>query len=80
MWKKTPAHAVTHSSACKMAFGRPTKEIGACPRCDELRAGAAPRKGWGASKRDNDRRRSAEIYSHNCTESKCGPVCTFGEW
>jgi hypothetical protein len=69
-----------HNSKCTMAFGRPTKQEGECPRCDELRTGAAPRKGWGASKRENDRRHAAEIRAHRCTPSRCGTVCTFGEW
>lgn len=33
-----------HNSECKMSFGRPTKQEGICPRCDELRSGAKPRK------------------------------------
>jgi len=59
-----------------MAFGRPTKEVGACPRCDELRNGAKPRKGWGVSRKEMDRK---AIRKHKCGES-CGTVCTFGEW
>lgn len=64
-----------HNGQCSMAFGRYSPE-GECPRCDELRAGAPPRK-WRES---HDARRVREIRAHDCVESKCGPVCTFGDW
>lgn len=34
-----------HSADCKMSFGRPDKS-GCCERCNEILAGAEPRKGW----------------------------------
>lgn len=62
------------------SFGRLTP---GCPRCDELASGAAPRQ-WAPGKRDEDRRRCAEIAAHFASERHlgggCGPVCTFGEW
>ncbi len=59
------------------AFGR--RKPG-CPRCDELAAGAPPRKGWGASRRQADALRSAAIRAHRCSVSGCGPVCTAFDW
>jgi hypothetical protein len=62
------------------AFGRLTA---GCLRCDELATGAQPRA-WANSRRDDDRRRAAEIAAHfsgqHHLSGGCGPVCTFGEW
>lgn len=77
-----------HNSKCKLAFGRPTKEVGACPRCDELRNGAAPRKGWSMSYNYQMKHGVGPEYerwkraldAHNCDNAKCGPVCTYGDW
>lgn len=55
-------------------FGRLTA---GCPRCDELRGGAAPRRGWGRSSR-YDGRVSADAR-HSCQESNCAPICTWGD-
>ena len=54
-------------------FGRLT---GGCPRCDELRAGAAPRQGWGRSSRYDGH----STEPHSCQESNCAPICTWGDW
>ena len=54
-------------------FGRLT---GGCPRCDELQAGAAPKKGWGRSSRFDGH----STKKHSCRESNCGPICTWGDW
>ena len=54
-------------------FGRLT---GGCPRCDELRAGAAPKQGWGRSSRFD----GYATEKHSCQESNCAPICTFGDW
>lgn len=54
-------------------FGKKTP---GCPRCDEMLAGA-PAVKWRIS---NDKQRVSEIRSHNCKVSKCGVVCTFGDW
>lgn len=69
-----------HNERCRMAFGRPTREIGACPRCDELRSGAAPRKSWGYAKKEAERCLTAAIRAHDCVASRCGPVCTAFDW
>lgn len=65
-----------HKVDCNMAFGRkdPT-----CPRCQELTNGAKPRDSWHQKRQDNNRR-VMEIRNHNCRQSGCGPVCTFGDW
>jgi len=71
-----------------LPFGRKA-DLGQCPRCDELRQGAAPRSpGWvgelGQRARD-DQQRSAEIRAHFAPDGPhdpktCGPVCTFADW
>ena len=72
------------------AFGRLT--VG-CPRCDELRAGAAPVR-WNLSGEYGVRngrvveltreqaalRLSQAIRNHDCAKSRCGPVCTAFDW
>ena len=61
-------------------FGRKTK---GCPRCDELLAGAAPKQGWGRSSHPFVRfGRYDEVPTekHSCKESKCAPICTWGDW
>lgn len=72
-----------HGTNCKMAFGRKDPN---CPRCQELLAGAPARTRFGESpeyaamkKRnaENERRWNRE---HDCVKSKCGPVCTWGQW
>lgn len=69
-----------HSNACTMAFGRPSKVAGTCPRCDELRAGAAPRPGYTSLRQATEQRQIAAIRAHRCAVSNCGPVCTFGDF
>lgn len=54
-------------------FGKKTP---GCPRCDEMLAGA-PAVKWRIS---NDKQRVSEIRAHDCKVSKCGVVCTFGDW
>lgn len=66
-----------HKTDCKMSFGR---KDATCPRCQELLAGAEPRKGWGHAKREQERRQIEAIRRHDCKASNCGPVCTFGDW
>ena len=67
-----------------------------CPRCDELLAGAAPvqwagtRRGKRCSTPGCGQMtepgeytticRSCQIKRHNCTESRCGTVCTAFDW
>jgi hypothetical protein len=57
-----------------MVFGK--REAG-CPRCAELASGAAPIT-W--ARRDDDRQRSHEVRAHDCERSRCGNVCTFGDY
>lgn len=59
-----------HNDKCVMAFGK-YSPIGDCPRCDELRNGAAPRKGWF--------RKVEPVRPHDCKLSRCGPICTHGD-
>ena len=66
-----------HADNCKMVFG---KKDPTCPRCVELLNGATPRS-WGNSLRKENAAQSLKwIKAHNCQKSKCGQVCTFGEW
>lgn len=60
----------------QVVFGR---KVEGCPRCDELKAGAAP-VAWSGSRRDSEYQRLREVRAHNCQASRCGPVCTYGEW
>jgi hypothetical protein len=71
-----------------LPFGRKAPE-GECLRCDQLRAGAAPREApHGIRERKaaeaEDARRATEISEHFTGERHrsggCGPVCTFGDW
>ena len=55
------------------------KKTAGCPRCEELKAGAAPAR-WAPSRKQQDEERCAEIRAHDCTVSRCGSVCTFGQW
>ncbi len=81
-WNNQKQNGAKHNDSCVMAFGRPSP-IGICARCDELRAGSAPRKGWN-TRAMKDAARSKEIHAHFASEyhrsGKCGVVCTFGEW
>lgn len=61
-------------------FGRKTA---GCPRCEELKSGAAPIQ-WAPSRQAQDIQRCREIDAHfagaHHRSGKCGPVCTFGDW
>lgn len=60
-------------------FGRLAAE-GVCPRCDELRHGAAPVQ-WGATKRaQRDASFRAQLAAHDCKRAGCAVVCTFGDY
>lgn len=50
-----------------------------CPRCDELKAGAAP-VSWNLTRKLSDAQRVADIRAHDCKASHCGPVCTFDDY
>ena len=71
-----------------LPFGRKA-EPGKCPRCDELRAGAAPRQAPPAIRRAAERqadedRQSAQMTAHFASDKHrsggCGPVCTAFDW
>jgi len=55
-------------------FGRLAEH--GCGRCDELRDGAAPRQGWNRRSRYD----GVATAAHNCSESNCAIVCTFGDF
>jgi len=76
-WPTADPTRTLHADTCNMAFGRkdPT-----CPRCQELTAGDAPRKGWGMTRKQMDAIRAQEIRNHDCKKSGCMIVCTYGDW
>jgi len=74
-WTTTASKTTKHTCGGPV-FGRKTA---GCPRCDELIAGAQPVV-WAHSSRDDDLQRCREIKAHNCRESGCSIVCTFGDW
>ena len=60
----------------QVVFGR---KVEGCPRCTELRLGMPARQWAGYSSRDRAAQaaaRTREIRAHDCTRSRCGPVCT----
>ena len=59
-----------------VVFGR---KIEGCLRCDELKAGA-PIIAWRNQRVSYDQTRAREIRSHDCKTSRCGVVCTFGDY
>lgn len=78
MWAvKKEIGKMVHKDGCKMSFGR---KDATCPRCQQLMAGAEPRKAWGAEKREAEERLSNSIRNHDCARSGCGVVCTAFEW
>lgn len=60
-----------------VVFGR---RVADCPRCAELNAGAAPVRWAGSRNAQFEAQRIAAIAAHDCTRSKCGPVCTAFDW
>ena len=66
---------ITTKHTHQVVFGR---KVEGCPRCTELRVGMPPVRWRGY--RDNDAMRVRDIRSHQCSPSRCGPVCTFGDW
>lgn len=60
-------------------FGR-LASSGLCPRCDELRAGAAPVKWKESAEDERCRSIAAHFASDKHRRGLCGPVCTFGDW
>lgn len=71
-----------------LPFGRKAPE-GQCPRCDELRAGAAPRAAHpaiqaGIDRRAREEQTRVEMNAHFASDKHrgggCGPVCTAFDW
>lgn len=52
-------------------FGR---YVAGCERCDQLKTGEA------TPVRFTNTQPAPTYYRHNCATSKCGPICTAGEW
>ena len=69
-----------HKQDCKMSFGRKDPS---CPRCQALLNGAKPVQGWGKTRKEKQQEYSrwlSALKAHDCTKSKCGPVCTAFDW
>jgi hypothetical protein len=60
-----------------VVFGR---KVDGCPRCEELKNGAAPVVWASTVRKQNERLFIEAVRNHNCIASRCGPVCTFGDW
>lgn len=60
----------------QVVFGR---KVDGCPRCTELKLGM-PVRTWNNYRRDFDAQRLRDIRAHDCKVSRCGPVCTFGDF
>jgi hypothetical protein len=67
-----------------MAFGKPSKHND-CPRCNELKAGAEPRKGWSMPQQSRHTGPnlsmycfSVSIYHARCT-AETNPSCACGK-
>lgn len=76
---------VKHNDTCKMAFGNPSSHND-CPRCNELKEGAKPRKAWNADKLEQEARNRAAMAEHFKRGGKhdqimaAGGVDTAFEW
>jgi hypothetical protein len=77
-WNKQP-NGTPHTCGGPV-FGRLAPR-GECKRCDELRFGL-PARQWASAiaKRRCDAMRLEDIRKHDCVASRCGPICTFGDW
>lgn len=71
-----------HNDTCKMVFGRPSAHND-CPRCNELKEGAQPRKGWADTKYAAVSGLSAYCFSVPIVHSRCtketNPSCACGK-
>ena len=67
---------MTHHTCNGPKFGKLTK---GCPSCDELLSGKRAPVRWNTDKKRERARRDA-IRNHDCTKSKCGPVCVAFDW
>ena len=70
-------HVTPHAADCRRVWGR---YDASCARCSELKAGAAPRPGWGGRGRQQAAQRLQDIRQHDCRKAGCGPVCTAFDW
>lgn len=72
------------STTTKHSCGGPTfgrlAERGECKRCDELRFGAPPVQWVGSERRRQEALRCEAIRKHDCSVSRCGPVCVAFDW
>ena len=78
----TPTTKTVHAPSCARVFARYDS---ACPRCQELIAGQAPRVGWGDRKREQLAQDLRAISAHFAVggphdRGLCGPVCTAFDW
>lgn len=71
-----------HNSTCTMAFGKPSKHSD-CPRCEELKQGAEPRKGWNVAQQYKGNGLSAYCFSVSIYHARCtaetNPSCACGK-
>lgn len=74
-WPMKPSITTPHNH--QVVFG---KRVDGCPRCEQLARGAAPVKGWGTRKKEQEAEFTRALKAHDCKVSNCGPVCTFGDW
>ena len=77
-WQRLNPNELRHTCDGPV-FGRLAK-LGECRRCDELRFGVPSRQWHGAQRRKLAAQRVADIRAHDCRQSGCGPICTFGDW
>ena len=71
-----------HRTECTRVFRR---YDAACPRCQELSTGSAPRAGWGDLQRQQAEQTQRAMASHFApngphARGDCGPVCTAFDW
>lgn len=81
-WKKSDEGPVTKHTCGGPKFGKLAPE-GECPRCDELRNGAKPRKSWRQQQQERDeafrRALDAHFNSEYHKSGKCGVICCYGD-
>jgi hypothetical protein len=80
---KTSQNGTKHNDSCIMAFGKFSAHDN-CPRCNELKAGAIPRKSWNdAVKVANVKRLSAYCFTvpiyHSHCNAQTNPSCNCGK-
>lgn len=73
----TKQQGTKHSAACTRAFAF-LSPLGACPRCDELRAGARPREGWNSARIEADAAKARHIAAHFAQGGKHSQILAAG--